>query len=117
MDYLRAFVFGGLICAVGQILVDKTKLTPARILVVFVTSGVFLGLLGVYEPFAEFAGAGATVPLTGFGYTLFKGMQTAVDRRGFLGVFTGALSATSGGIAAAIVFGFIIALFCKPKEK
>ena len=117
MEYLKAFVVGGLICVIGQILIDKTKLTPARILVGFVVSGVIISALGFYEPLIEFAGAGATVPLSGFGHTLAKGVRSAVAEKGILGAFTGGLSATSGGITAAIVFGFIIALLFKPKDK
>ncbi len=117
MEYLKAFVVGGLICVIGQILIDKTKLTPARILVGFVVFGVIISALGFYEPLVEFAGAGATVPLSGFGHTLAKGVRSAVAEKGILGAFTGGLSATSGGITAAIVFGFIIALLFKPKDK
>ena len=117
MEYLNAFIVGGLICVIGQILIDKTKLTPARILVGFVVSGVILSALGFYEPLVEFAGAGATVPLSGFGHTLAKGVRSAVADKGLLGAFTGGLSATAGGITAAIVFGFIIAVFFKPKDK
>ncbi len=117
MEYLKAFIIGGLICAIGQIFIDKTKLTPARILVGFVVSGVILSALGLYEPLVEFAGAGATVPLSGFGHTLAKGVRAAVADQGLLGAFTGGLSATAGGITAAIVFGFIIALLFKPKDK
>ena len=97
MEYLKAFLVGGAICLIGQLLIDKTKLTPARILVSYVVIGVLLGAVGLYEPFAEFAGAGATVPLTGFGNTLVKGVREAVDKQGFLGVFTGGLKATAGG--------------------
>ncbi len=117
MDYLKAFVVGGLICVIGQILIDKTKLTPARILVSFVVSGVFLHLIGVYEKIADFAGAGATVPLTGFGFLLGKGVEKAVAEEGFLGVFTGGITASAGGIAAAIVFGFLVAVIFKPKSR
>ncbi len=117
MEYLKAFIVGGIICAIGQVFIDKTKLTPARILVGFVVSGVILSALGFYEPLVEFAGAGATVPLSGFGHSLAKGVRTAVADKGFLGAFTGGLSATAGGITAAIVFGFIIAVFFKPKDK
>ena len=117
MEYLKAFIVGGLICVIGQILIDKTKLTPARILVGFVVFGVIISALGFYEPLVEFAGAGATVPLSGFGHTLAKGVRAAVAEKGILGAFTGGLSATSGGITAAIVFGFIIALLFKPKDK
>lgn len=117
MEYLKAFVVGGIICAIGQVFIDRTKLTPARILVGFVVSGVVLSALGLYEPLVEFAGAGATVPLSGFGHTLAKGVRVAVADKGILGIFTGGLSAAAGGITAAILFGFIIALFCKPKDK
>ena len=117
MDYIKAFLIGGIICAIGQIFIDKTKLTPARILVGFVVGGVILSALGFYEPLVEFAGAGATVPLSGFGHSLAKGVRSAVVDKGFLGIFTGGLSATAAGISAAIVFGFLIALFFKPKDK
>jgi len=117
MEYLKAFIIGGIICAIGQVFINKTKLTPARILVGFVVSGVILSALGFYEPLVEFAGAGATVPLSGFGHSLAKGVRAAVADKGFLGAFTGGLSATAGGITAAIVFGFIIAVFFKPKDK
>ena len=117
MEYLKAFIIGGILCAIGQVFIDKTKLTPARILVGFVVGGVILSAIGFYEPFAEFAGAGATVPLSGFGNSLAKGVRSAVAEKGFLGIFTGGLSATSGGISAAIIFGFIAALFFKPKDK
>ena len=117
MGYLKAFIIGGILCAIGQIFIDKTKLTPARILVGFVVCGVFLSAIGFYEPFAEFAGAGATVPLSGFGHSLAKGVRSAVAEKGFLGIFTGGLSATSGGISAAIIFGFIAAILFKPKDK
>ena len=117
MEYLKAFIIGGILCMIGQIFIDKTKLTPARILVGFVVGGVILSALGFYEPLVEFAGAGATVPLSGFGHTLAKGVRSAVADKGLLGAFTGGLSATAGGITAAIVFGFIIAVFFKPKDK
>lgn len=117
MDYLKAFIVGGLICVVGQILIDKTKLTPARILVVFVCAGVFLQLLGIYEPLVNFARAGATVPLTGFGYNLAKGVQKAVAENGFLGIFTGGITAAAAGIAAAVVFGLLSALIFSSKPK
>ena len=117
MEYLKAFLVGGIFCAIGQVLIDRTKLTPARILVGFVVGGVILSALGLYEPLVEFAGAGATVPLSGFGHTLAKGVRSAVAEKGFLGIFTGGLSATAGGISAAILFGFLIALFFKPKDK
>ena len=117
MEYLKAFVVGGLSCVIGQLLICKTKLTPARILVSYVVAGVFLGGVGLYRYLADFAGAGATVPLTGFGYSLAKGVKKAVDEQGFLGIFTGGLTATAGGIAAAIVFGWLAGLVCKPKDK
>ena len=117
MDYLKAFVFGGLLCLIGQVLIDKTKLTPARILVSYVVIGVFLGAIGVYKPFAEFAGAGATVPLTGFGYNLAKGVKEAVQEDGFLGIFTGGLKACAGGIAAAIFAGLLASLIFRAKDK
>jgi len=117
LDYIKAFVIGGAICVVGQVLIDKTKLTPARIVVLFVCAGVLLGVLGVYEPLVKFAGAGATVPLTGFGYALANGAKEAVSKDGFLGVFTGGLTAGAGGIAAAIFFGYIMSILAKPKIK
>ena len=117
MDYIKAFLIGGALCLIGQILIDKTKLTPARILVSYVVIGVILGAVGVYKPFAEFAGAGATVPLTGFGYTLAKGVKEAVQEKGFLGIFTGGLKAAAGGITAAIVMGLLTSLIFKPKDK
>ena len=117
MDYLWCFLCGGLLCAVGQVLIDLTKLTPARILSGYVVAGVILQAVGVYQPLVDWAGAGATVPLTGFGYSLAKGVAKAVEERGLLGVFAGGLTATAGGIAAAVVFALIMALLCKPKEK
>ncbi len=117
MDYLKAFVIGGILCVIGQILIDKTKLTPARILVGYVVAGVILGGIGLYEPLAEYAGAGATVPLTGFGNNLAKGVKEAINENGFLGIFTGGLKATAGGIAAAIVAGLLASLIFKPKDK
>lgn len=117
MNFVWAFVIGGLICAVGQLLIDFTKLTPARILVLFVCVGAFLTLIGVYEPLVKLAGAGATVPLTGFGYSLAKGVMKSVTEIGVLGIFTGGFTATAGGIAAAILFGYVFALIFKPKEK
>lgn len=117
MDYLKSFLIGGAICLVGQLLIDKTKLTPARILVSYVVAGVILGAVGLYVPFAEFAGAGAAVPLTGFGNTLAKGVREAVDEQGFLGIFTGGLKATAGGITAAILAGLLAALLFRPKDK
>ena len=115
--YLKVFLVGGLLCAVGQVLIDYTKLTPARILVSYVVAGVALGAVGIYEPLVEFAGAGATVPLTGFGYLLAKGVKEAVAANGFLGILTGGLTAASAGIAAAILFGLIMALLFKPQDK
>ena len=117
MEYLKAFVAGGLLCVIGQILIDKTKLTPARILVSYVVMGVFLAAVGIYEPFAEFAGAGATVPLTGFGYNLAKGVKEAVQEDEFLGIFTGGLKACAGGITMAVLAGLIVSLIFKPKDK
>ena len=117
MEYLKAFLCGGVLCAIGQILIDKTKLTPARILVTYVVSGVVLGALGVYHYLADWAGAGATVPLTGFGYSLAKGVQKAVEEDGLLGALTGGLTATAGGITAAIFLGILVALLFKPKPK
>lgn len=117
MDYLKAFLIGGAFCIIGQILIDKTKLTPARILVSYVVIGVFLGAIGVYQKLIDFAGAGATVPLTGFGSTLAKGVKEGIDKDGFLGIFTGGLTATAGGIAAAVVFGWLAGLIFKPKDK
>ena len=117
MDYLKAFLIGGAICVVGQILIDRTKLTPARILVCYVVLGVILGGAGVYEKLVDFAGAGATVPLTGFGNTLAKGVREAVREQGMLGALTGGLKATAGGITAAVFFGFLAALVCNPKDK
>lgn len=116
-DLLKAYAVGGAICVIAQILLDRTKLTPARILVVYVCLGVFLGAMGLYEPLVNFAGAGATVPLTGFGYNIFKGVREAVDEIGLLGALTGPLTAAAGGTAAALVFGFICALFFKAKPK
>ncbi len=117
MDLLKAFVVGGLICVVGQLLLDYTKLTPARILVTFVVAGVVLGAIGVYEPLVEFAGAGATVPLTGFGYLLSEGVKKAIETQGLLGVVTGGLTSAAAGITAAIFFGFLVALIFRPKKK
>lgn len=117
MDYLKAFIVGGLFCVVGQILIDKTKITPARILVIFVTAGVILTAIGVYQPIVDFAGAGATVPLTGFGYTLAKGVMKGIQEHGFIGVFTGGVAGGAGGIAAAVFFGYLIALIFKPGDK
>ena len=117
MDYLKAFLVGGVLCVIGQILIDKTKLTPARILVSYVVVGVLLGGIGLYVPIVEFAGAGATVPLTGFGYSLAKGVKEAVTEDGFLGIFTGGLKSTAGGIAAAISAGLLVSFIFRPKDK
>ena len=117
MEYIKAFVVGGIICLIGQILIDKTKLTPARILVIYVVAGVILGTLGIYEKLVEFAGAGATVPLTGFGYVLSKGVKEAVRLDGFLGIFTGGLTASAGGITAAVLFGYLASILSKSSEK
>ena len=117
MDYLKAFLVGGTLCLIGQILIDKTKLTPARILVSYVVIGVILGAIGVYEPLMEFAGAGAAVPLTGFGNTIAKGVRQAVQEEGLLGIFTGGLKASAGGIAAAVVAGLISSFLFKAKDK
>lgn len=117
MEYIKAFLIGGFICIIGQILIDKTTLTPARILVSFVVIGVVLGAIGIYEPLTEFAGAGATVPLTGFGNTLAKGVREAVDKKGFIGIFTGGLKASAGGITAAVLSGLTVSLIFKAKNK
>ena len=117
MQLLRCFITGGLICIIGQILIDKTKLTPARILVIFVTTGAILGGLGIYKYLVDFAGAGATVPLTGFGYNLAKGAIKGVQEHGLIGAFTGGVTASAGGIAAAVFFGYIASLISKPKMK
>lgn len=117
MDYIKAFLIGGILCVIGQILIDKTKLTPARILVSYVVAGVILGGIGLYKPLADFAGAGATVPLTGFGYTLAKGVKEAIAKDGIIGIFTGGLRSTAGGITAAIVAGLLVSLIFRPKDK
>jgi stage V sporulation protein AE len=117
MEYIKAFAVGGLFCVIGQILIDKTRLTPARILVIYVCGGVLLGALGIYKPLVDWAGAGATVPLTGFGYVLASGVKESVTSEGLLGVFTGGLKATAAGVTAAIVFGFVCALLAKPRDK
>lgn len=117
MDYVKAFLIGGLICSVGQLLIDFTKLTPARILVGYVVGGVLLTALGIYEPLVEFAGCGATVPLTGFGYSLAKGVEKAVGEKGLLGVLTGGLTGTAAGITAAMLFGYIAALITRSRDK
>ena len=117
MDYLKAFLIGGLLCVIGQILIDKTKLTPARILVSYVVGGVILGAVGVYEPFAKFAGCGAATPLTGFGYLIARGVKEAVSEKGLLGALTGGISETAAGITAALVFGLLAAVFFRGKTK
>ena len=117
MSLLKCFIVGGIICIIGQILIDKTKLTPARILVIFVTTGAVLGGLGIYQYLVDFAGSGATVPLTGFGYNLAKGAIEGVQQSGIIGAFTGGVKAASGGIAAAVFFGYIASLVSKPKMK
>ena len=116
-DLVKAFLVGGVLCAAGQILIDKTKLTPARILTAYVVTGVILGAVGVYEPFAKWAGAGATVPLLGFGNVLAQGVKKAVAESGLLGAFTGGFTSAAGGICAAGFFGFLVALVCKPRDK
>lgn len=117
MDYLKAFLVGGGLCLIGQILVDRTKLTPARILVSYVVIGVLLGAVGVYQPLVEFAGAGATVPLTGFGYNLARGVREAIERDGFPGIFTGGLTACAGGITVAVFSGLLVSLLFRPRDK
>ena len=117
LTYLCAFLVGGIFCVIAQVLIDRTKLTPARILVTYVVAGVVLGGIGVYQPLVEFAGAGATVPLTGFGYLISKGIREAVDKEGLLGALTGGLRASAGGIAAALVFGYLACLIAKGKPK
>ena len=117
MDYVKAFLVGGALCLIGQILIDKTKLTPSRFLFSYVVAGVILGGIGVYKYLADFAGAGATVPLTGFGFNLAKGVKEAVDKDGFLGIFTGGLKASAGGITAAILAGLLASLIFKAKDK
>ncbi|MSS63522.1 stage V sporulation protein AE [Velocimicrobium porci] len=117
MDYVRAFIIGGIICALVQILMDNTKLMPGRIMVILVCLGTILGAVGIYEPFAKWAGAGATVPLLGFGNTLFKGVKEAVDKHGFIGVFEGGFKASAVGISAALIFGYIASFLFSPKMK
>lgn len=117
MDYVNSFLCGGLLCAIGQILIDKTRLTPARILTGYVVAGVFLSAAGLYEPIAQWGGAGATVPLTGFGHTLAKGVERAVAEQGWLGVLTGGLTAAAGGITAAMVVAVLAALIFRPGDK
>lgn len=117
MEYIKAFVVGGAICVLGQILLDRTKLTPAHILVSFLTAGVILGGLGIYEPIVKFGGAGATVPISGFGYSLAKGAIEGAKNKGLIGAFTGGIESTAGGIAAAIIFGYMMAVIFDPKTK
>lgn len=117
MEYLNAFICGGILCAIGQLLIDKTKLTPAKILVCYVVGGVILGGLGVYEYIKAWGGAGATVPLTGFGYNLAKGVREAIDKDGWVGIFTGGFTAAAGGVTAAIVFGYLCAMIFHPRDK
>ena len=117
MEYLKAFAVGGILCVVGQLLIDKTRLTPARILVSYVVLGLFLGAIGLYDKIVDFAGAGATVPLTGFGNTLATGVRKAVEEKGFLGIFTGGLGAAAGGIAAAVIFGWLAGMIFRQKDK
>jgi len=117
ISYIKAFAVGGAFCVIAQILIDRTRLTPARILTIYVVAGVILGAIGVYEPLAKWAGAGATIPLTGFGNTLAKGVRKAVGEDGLIGIFTGGLTASAAGICAALLFGFIVALLFKSKEK
>ncbi len=117
MDFFKAFLVGGILCVIGQLLIDKTKLTPARILVCYVVFGVILSAIGIYEPLVNFAGAGASIPLTGFGNTLAKGVREAINESGWIGIFTGGLKATAGGITAAIVAGLLAGLIFKAKDK
>ena len=117
MEFLKAFIVGGILCLIGQILIDKTKLTPARILVTYVVLGVFFGAIGIYEPLVSFAGAGATVPLTGFGYILAKGVKEAITEDGILGIITGGLKSAAGGITVAIFAGLLASLIFKPRDK
>ena len=117
MNLLKAFLVGGAFCVIGQLLIDLTKMTPARILVGYVVGGVILGALGIYKPLVDFAGAGATVPLTGFGYSLYLGVKEAIATHGPIGILTGGLGATAGGITAAIVAGVVVSLIFKPRDK
>lgn len=117
MDYIKAFFVGGFLCMIGQILIDKTKLTPARILVSYVVIGVLLGAVGLYDKLLDFAGAGASVPLTGFGNTLARGVREAIEKDGFIGIFTGGLTAAAGGITAAIIAGLVTSILFKAKDK
>lgn len=117
LQIIRAFLVGGLLCVIAQVLIDKTKLTPARILVSYVVAGVILGAIGIYKPIVDFAGAGATVPLTGFGYLISEGIREAVDKQGLLGALTGAFTAAAGGISAALIFGYLAAVAFKGKRR
>ena len=117
MEYIKAFIVGGMFCLIGQLLIDKTKLTPARILVSYVIIGVFLSAIGIYESLVEFAGAGASVPLTGFGHIIAKGVKEAVNTYGFMGIFTGGLKASAGGITAAVIAGLLASILFKPRDK
>lgn len=117
MEYFHAFWVGGLICAIVQILIDKTKMLPGRVMVLLVCSGAVLGAVGIYEPFAEFAGAGANVPLLGFGNLLWKGIKTAIDESGFLGLFTGGFTACAAGVSAALIFGYLVSLVFQPQMR
>ena len=117
MEYVKAFICGGILCLIGQILIDKTKLTPAKILICYVVSGVVLGATGIYDKFVEFAGAGASVPLTGFGNLIAKGVRKAIITDGFLGIFTGGLTASAAGITVAVIAGLLASLLFKPKDK
>ena len=116
-EYLKAFLVGGILCVIGQLLIDLTKLTPARILTSYVVAGVILGGIGVYEPLKKWAGAGATIPLTGFGNTLAQGVKKAVEKDGFIGIFTGGFTAAAAGICAAVFFGYVVAMIFKAREK
>ena len=117
MDYIKAFIIGGIICAIAQVLMDKTKLLPGRIMVILVVSGSILGAIGIYQPFSEWAGAGANVPLLGFGNNLWNGMKEAIDKEGFIGIFKGGFTASAVGISGALVFSYIASLICDPKMK
>ncbi len=117
MHYINAFLLGGLLCAIGQILIDRTMLTPSRILVAYVVTGVLLSAVGLYEPLTNWAGAGATVPLTGFGHALAKGVRTAVQKDGWFGIFTGGITATAGGVTAVVVLAFVAAVLSRPGER
>jgi len=117
LPFAKAFVVGGILCAIGQILIDRTKLTPAKVLVIYVVLGVILGAVGLYEPLVNWAGAGATIPLTGFGHTLVQGMKKAVDEQGVLGIFSGAFTAGAAGIGASVIFGYLAAVAFRPEDK